>query len=116
MKERGGDIRAQVIPNAQKATLRGVVNENVARGTVVSTDEFVAHSLLGPDGFEHGAVKHGGKEWANYEEDRGITFCTNGVESFWKLFKDSVDSTHIHISQKHMNTYLGEFTFRSNHR
>ena len=40
----------------------------------------------------------------------------NGVEFFWKLFKDSVNSTHIHISQKWMDRYLGEFEFRSNHR
>ena len=41
---------------------------------------------------------------------------TNHVESFWKIFKDSINSTHIHISQKHMDRYLGEFAFRSNHR
>jgi transposase len=34
----------------------------------------------------------------------------------WKLFKKSVASTHIHISEKHMDRYLGEFSFRSNHR
>ena len=38
------------------------------------------------------------------------------VESFWRMFKQSVKSTHIHISRKHMQTYLDEFTFRSNHR
>jgi hypothetical protein len=30
--------------------------------------------------------------------------------------RDSINSTHIHISQKHMDRYLGEFSFRSNHR
>jgi transposase len=38
------------------------------------------------------------------------------VESFWSMFKRSVKSTHIHVSQKHMQTYLDEFSFRSNHR
>ena len=38
------------------------------------------------------------------------------VESFWRLFKYSVKSTHIHVSAKHMQRYLDEFTFRSNHR
>jgi transposase len=41
---------------------------------------------------------------------------TNTVESFWKLFKASVRSTHVHVSAKYMDRYLGEFTFRSNHR
>jgi hypothetical protein len=38
------------------------------------------------------------------------------VESFWGLFKMSVASTHIHVSEQHMSRCLGEFTFRSNHR
>ena len=37
-------------------------------------------------------------------------------ESFWKLFKDSINGTHIHISAKHLDRYLGEFEFRSNFR
>ena len=40
----------------------------------------------------------------------------DSVESFWRVFKKSVVSTHIHISAKHMNRYLREFTFRSNQR
>lgn len=48
--------------------------------------------------------------------ERGSIVSTNSVESFWNLFKNSVRSTHIHVSKKHMARYLGEFTFRSNHR
>jgi transposase len=47
---------------------------------------------------------------------RGVLHHTNSVESFWKLFKNSIRSTHIHVSSKYMHRYLGEFTFRSNHR
>jgi len=32
------------------------------------------------------------------------------------LFKNSIRSTHIHVSQKYMARYLSEFTFRANHR
>jgi hypothetical protein len=46
----------------------------------------------------------------------GTTFSTNATESFWRLFKNSVDSTHIHISAKHLDRYLGEFAFRSKFR
>ena len=41
---------------------------------------------------------------------------TNHVESFWKLFKNSVCSTHIDVPAKYMNGYLSEFAFRSYHR
>jgi transposase len=46
----------------------------------------------------------------------GVKHHTNTVESFWNLFKNSIRSTHIHVSSKYMDRYLGEFTFRSNHR
>jgi hypothetical protein len=45
-----------------------------------------------------------------------LYLSTNNVESFWRLFKNSVASTHIHISAERMDLYLAEFAFRSNHR
>lgn len=41
---------------------------------------------------------------------------TRNVESFWRLFKRPVASTHIHVSKRHMQRYLNEFAFRSNDR
>ena len=116
MKERDGDIRAQAVPDAKKETLRGLVKRNVEPGSVVSTDEFVAYGLLTPDGYQHGSVKHGAGEWAYYDYRHDVTHHTNHVESFWKLFKASIRSTHIHVSAKYMDRYLGEFAYRSNHR
>jgi transposase len=116
LKERGGKLTTQVIPNVKKDTLRDVVLENVEKGALVSTDELYSYGLLTGDGYKHGAVKHGAKEWAYYDYRHDATHHTNNVESFWKLFKKSVASTHIHISAEHMDRYLGEFSFRSNHR
>ncbi|WP_439494661.1 IS1595 family transposase [Bosea sp. (in: a-proteobacteria)] len=116
LKERGGKLATQVIPDIKKATLRGVVLHNVEPGTIVSTDELMSYGLLEGDGYQHGTVKHGAKEWAYYDYRHDATHHTNNVESFWRLFKRSVASTHIHVSSKYMDRYLGEFTFRSNHR
>lgn len=116
VKERGGRMFTRVIPDVKKVTLRGVVNETVEKGSIVSTDEYVSYNLLKDDGYKHGAVDHGRKEWAWTDHRDGTRHHTNGVESFWKLFKDSINSTHIHVSQKYMDRYLDEFSFRSNHR
>jgi transposase-like protein len=116
MAERGGKIAAQVIPDVKKATLRGVVLEKVEPGSIVSTDELMSYGLLEGDGYKHGAVKHAAKEWAYYDYRHDAVHSTNRVESFWRLFKKSIASTHIHISAKHAERYLGEFAFRSNHR
>ncbi|MAE45153.1 MAG: IS1595 family transposase [Magnetovibrio sp.] len=116
MKERDGRIATEIVPNVRKETLRGATLRNVRPGSVVSTDELMSYGLLNADGYTHGSVKHGAKEFAYYDHRHGVTHHTNHVESFWRLFKKSVTSTHIHISRKHMDRYLGEFTFRSNHR
>jgi transposase-like protein len=116
MKQEGGPLVAKVIPDVKKPTLRAVVNENVEKGSVVSTDELMSYGLLTGDGYIHGAVKHSAKEWTHYDYRQGVTHSTNHVEGFWRLFKASVRSTHIQISGKHMERYLGEFTFRQNHR
>lgn len=116
LAERNGRVRARIIPNVKKDTLRGVVLENVAEGTTVSTDELYSYNLLTGDGYEHGKVSHGKGEYAVYDYRRDETFHVNTVEGFWRLFKASVRSTHVQISGKHMQRYLDEFTFRANHR
>ena len=116
LKQRDGSIRAVVIPDVKKQTLRGVVLKNVEAGSIVSTDELMSYGLLDGDGYAHGTVKHGAKDWTQYDYRNRVTHHTNNVESFWRLFKKSIAGTHIHVSQKYMNRYLGEFTFRSNHR
>jgi transposase len=110
MRERGGRTVAQVIPNTKMKTIKPIVLETIEEGAKVSTDELLSYGLLTGYGYEHDTVKHRAKEYV-----RGDVHV-NSIESFWKLFKHSVRGTHIHISPKHMEKYLNEFTFRSNHR
>jgi transposase len=116
LASRDGNMKAVVIPDVKKDTLRAVVLDNVEAGSVVSTDELVSYNLLTGDGFTHGVVKHGAKEYAHYDYRSGETFHVNTVEGFWRLFKASIRSTHVQISGKHMQRYLSEFTFRASNR
>jgi hypothetical protein len=70
---------------------------------------------LTKDGYRHGRVNHKQGQYARYV-CKSLTFHTNTVEGFWRLFKASVRSTHVHVSPKHMQRYLNEFAFRVNHR
>lgn len=110
MKQRGGRTVTQIVPDASMPTLKKVVFETVEPGTKISTDEWPSYGLLGKHGYDHGTVNHRAYEFANGEHH------TNGIESFWRLFKHSVRGTHVHVSPKHMQKYLNEFTFRANHR
>lgn len=114
--ERGGRTIAKSVPDLKSDTLRGIVEQTVERGSIVSTDEFRAYDLLSRAGYRHGRVEHSAKEWARYDRRAHAGHHTNHVESFWALFKNSIRSTHIHVSRKYMDRYLDEFTFRANHR
>lgn len=115
LMERKGRMIARVVPDAKTVSLRPIVLENVERGTTVSTDELRSYGLLTKDGYRHGRVNHKQGEYARYV-CKSLTFHTNTVEGFWRLFKASVRSTHVHVSPKHMQRYLNEFAFRVNHR
>lgn len=114
MKERNGYLRCKVIPDAKAKTLQKVFHENVAPGSVISTDEWRGYSLVIGDGFKHGTVCHGRGEYVKFD-DEGYRHDTNSIESFWRLFKASVRGTHIQISKTYAERYLDEFTFRANH-
>jgi transposase-like protein len=115
MQERGGSVVTAVIPDTRLNTLWDVVGERIERGSTISTDDALSYNLLTEEGYRHGTVKHVRKEWSRTEAD-GVRHSANEIEAFWKLFKNSIRSTHIHVSAKHMARYLSEFTFRANHR
>ncbi|MFZ3352800.1 MAG: IS1595 family transposase [Xanthobacteraceae bacterium] len=114
--ERGGRTVAKSVPNLRMESVRPFIYENIKAGSAVSTDEANIYDLLKSAGYDHKAVNHGKKQWRKFNYRRGEYHHTNSVESFWRLFKNSIRSTHIHVSEKYMDRYLKEFTFRSNHR
>jgi len=108
--ERDGNLRAGPIDDLSGANLENIVTNNVAQGTVVSTDEWSGYNRLGNLGFDHGRVNHYQEIWVN-----GIHH-TNTMEGHWSLLKRSIRGTHVHISAKHAWKYVGEFTYRRNFR
>ena len=60
--------------------------------------------------FEHETVKHSISEYVN-----GMAH-TNGIESFWALLKRGYHSTYHHMSEKHLQCYVTEFSGRHNCR
>jgi len=115
MRERNGYLRCKVVPDAGQKSLREVFQANITPGTMITTDEWRGYALVIRDGYRHGTVCHGRSEYVKYDKE-GYRHDTNGLESFWRLFKASVRGTHIQIGKDHAQKYLNEFTFRQNHR
>ena len=110
MLERGGDIVTEVVDDVKRATLHPHIEEHVAEGSTVHTDELRSYDGLDRLGYEHKTVNHSSGQYVDGD------IHVNGVESFWRLFKASIKGTHIHVSGKHLEKYAKEFEFRFNNR
>ena len=108
--ERGGKITAQVVPNVQEKTLLPFIKENVSKGAIVMTDEYLGYHSLNDLGYVHQTVKHSAGEYV-----RGNVH-TNGIENFWSQFKRGIYGVYHHCSPKHLNSYIDEFEYRFNTR
>lgn len=108
--ERDGNIIAKVVPNVKRETLAPIIEANVAPGSVISSDELSTYQALTRKGYKHGTVTHGKKQYVS-----GIHHV-NGVEGFWSHLKKGIRSTHVSVSAKHLQKYVGEFAFRFDNR
>lgn len=108
--EREGELFTKVVPDASTKSLIPPIIANVPKGTRISSDEWLPYRVLGKIGYKHGMVNHGREEYA-----RGDTHV-NTLESFWAILKRSIRGTHVHVSAKHLQKYLGEFEYRYNMR
>ena len=77
--ERGGNVRAQVIPNRHKETLQPIVKENLETGTELFTDELWGYYGLSAE-YKQRIVDHG----VGYVDGK---IHTNGLENFWSLLE-----------------------------
>jgi transposase len=111
MVERDGDLITQIVPNVRRGSIVPHVIANVRRGAVVHTDSAFCYDNLWRHGFKHSAVNHNAGE---YVTPAGTHVQT--IEGFWAQLKRGINGTHIHVSQKHLPKYLGEFEYRWNMR
>ena len=98
--------------------LREAVQEHVAAGATIHTDEHPGYKKLGAD-YRHKFVTHGkagGKrEYQRIEAD-GEVVSTNYAESSFSLLRRGVIGNFHHISRKHLPLYVAEFDHRWNTR
>ncbi len=107
MRERGGEVKAMLITNADRKTLEGEISKLVKKGAIVYTDDHAGYSRLHID-YQHTSVRHSAKEFVY-----GMAH-TNGIESVWAVLKRGYNGTFHSISTKHLHRYVNEFVFRLN--
>jgi len=108
MIERGGMVRAEVVPNIRRHTLQRRVREVVEPGSAVYTDALRSYSGLDAD-YEHEVVDH-----AEQYVDGQVH--TNYMENFWAQLKRGLNGTYIGVQPFHLFRYLDERVFTFNAR
>ncbi len=96
-------VSAAVVKRADAVTLHKFVTDRTEPSATVHTDEATACS---------GLPCH--RESVNHSAGEEAT--VNGMEGFWSLFKRGCHSTFHHLSDKHLDRYVQEFTGRNNIR
>lgn len=109
MLQRGGELRASVIPNVKVKTIESKILAGVRKGSKVYTDDFLSFAKLNKF-YEHEIIKHGKKEYVRGD------IHSNRIESFWALFKRGYHGTYHSMSEEHLQRYVNEFAYRFNRR
>ncbi|MGO9245670.1 MAG: IS1595 family transposase [Verrucomicrobiia bacterium] len=107
--QRKGKIIAGVVENVQAKTLVPKIHQHVEPGSAVFTDQWVGYNGLHSH-FAHESIDHQKKCFAVGKVH------TQGIDSFWALFKRGYHGIYHQMSPKHLQRYVDEFAFRFDRR
>ncbi len=104
----GSRVRAAVVPNAKRHSLRPQIDRHVETGSTIYSDALPSYRGL-ESYFVHGVIDHA----ECYAEGQ---VHTNGLENFWSLLKRALKGTYVSVEPFHLFRYLDEQCFRFNKR
>ena len=102
-----GQVKAQIVPDADGATILPLVEKWISKGSIMVTDEWKSYNVVRADYF-HITVNH--KEGAYVNG----AFSTNGVENLWSVLKRGIVGVFHSVSPQHLQAYVDEFSDRYN--
>jgi transposase len=118
--ERKGRAVAKTVPHVGSSQLLGMVREHVLPESMIYTDELKSYGgiealrdkndIEKPAGYQHRRINHSSKVYVVGD------IHTNSVEGFWSLIKRGIGGVYHSVSQKYLQTYLDEYSFRYNRR
>jgi transposase-like protein len=108
--ERGGRIKATVLPSRRGPQLKRQVIEWVEPESIIITDDWPAYHGLDQHFLSHSRINHSAGFYV-----QGDTH-TNTVEGFFGHLKPAIKGTYRRVSHRWLQGYLNEFTWRRNAR
>jgi transposase-like protein len=108
--ERGGRIKATMLPSRHGPQLKKQVIEWVEPTSIIITDDWGAYNGLKAHFIDHSRINHSAGDYV-----QGDT-RTHTVEGFFGHLKPSIKGTYRKVSHKWLQGYLNEFVWRRNAR
>lgn len=109
--ERNGDLVIRTVSDMTESTLNAGVLRYVKTGSTLYSDDNQSYQKL-PPLYNRGIVVH---SKGRYVDKDNKSLYTNTIECCWSGF-ERIESTHIKISNKHLQNYANEPVFRYNTR
>lgn len=104
-----GRVRLAIVADRGANSLCGFVENAIAPGTQIITDDWSGYASLGQRGYAHLAVAERG-------DPRVADVFLPIVHLVFSNLKSWLNGTHHGVSHHHLQAYLNEFTFRFNRR
>ena len=107
-----GRVFAKATRDVTKQTLLGIVEEKILPKSTVFTDEYPAYEGIDrmDYGYTHRRINHATKVYVMGD------IHTNTIEGFWSLVKRGIGGVYHQVSQKYLQSYLDEYSYRYNRR
>ena len=112
MVERKGRVKAIVASDRKKETLLPIVKKYVLPKSVIFSDEYPSYDDLTRhrNEYDHRRINHSAGVYVMGNVH------TNTIEGFWSLVKRGIGGVYHQVSQKYLQSYLDEYSFRYNQR
>ncbi|HKP90900.1 MAG TPA: IS1595 family transposase [Thermoleophilaceae bacterium] len=110
MVERGGRVRASVVPSRGRTTLHGEIVQHVLPGSTVFTDDWSPYAGIDGRGYSHRRIRHSENVYVSGDVH------TQTIEGFFSNLKRGIAGTYHSVSTRWLPAYLNEYAWRYNHR
>jgi transposase len=110
--KRVGKVVALATADVKKVTVMEVIKEKVLPKSTIFTDDYCIYDDLAHhrNEYTHRRINHSTKVYVMGDVH------TNTIEGFWSLVKRGIAGVYHQVSQKYLQSYLDEYSFRYNRR
>jgi transposase-like protein len=110
MRSRDGRVKTIVVPHLRSRTLKRLLQQHVAPGSTIYTDDHKLHQRFRQWGYRHRAIN----KLFGYWQPPDVH--TNAIEGYWMLSKTKLYARHHQMSPKYLPNYVAEMEYKFNHR